>query len=192
MSVKDSRRQGAYRQSGFTVPELIIAIVLLAGLLVGVAFLIHPDNQDMAKDNAQRRIDLASIARGLHAYQHAHTGALPDGILDQAAVIGSEDGELDICTDIVPAYMKDLPLDPAGGAKATQAQDASTTSAGSSATATTPGSVTPNNDGQPCNAPNMRYSTGYTIAKKADGGFTLAAPLAADGAKISLDFPAVK
>lgn len=155
------------------MPELIVAIVLLIGALIGAAFILRVDPQTAAQDNAQRRIDLASLARGLHAYQHAHSGALPDGILDKPVVIGNTDGELDICAALVPAYMGDLPLDPTTGAKASN----DTTD-------------TVNKDGQPCSAANMRYSTAYTILKDPAGGFTLAAPSSEAGVTLSLAFPA--
>jgi prepilin-type N-terminal cleavage/methylation domain-containing protein len=163
------------KQAGFTMPELIVAIVLLIGALIGAAFVLRVDPQMAAQDNAQRRIDLAAMARGLHAYQHAHSGALPDGILDKPVVIGNIDGELDLCAELVPAYMGDLPLDPTTGAKASN--DTTTIV---------------NKDGQPCSASNMRYSTAYTILKDSADGFTLGAPSSESGITLSLIFPATK
>ena len=66
---------------------------------------------------------------------------------------------VNLCTDLAPTYIADLPMDP-------------------SATAPT-GAATP------CNASTTAYDTGYTIALS-NGRFTITAPSAEGGATISV------
>ena len=66
---------------------------------------------------------------------------------------------VDVCSDLVPAYIADLPTDP------------------------TTGSVTGGTT--PCGAGTTAYATGYTIAQS-NGRFTIAAPGAEGGSTISV------
>lgn len=66
---------------------------------------------------------------------------------------------VDLCSDVVPAYIADLPVDP------------------------TSGSVT--GASTPCNGSTTAYNTGYTISQS-NGRFTVAAPTAEGGATISV------
>ena len=84
-------------------------------------------------------------------------------VTNAAGVAGSTgckiDSAINLCTDLTPAYIADLPTDP------------------------TTGSVTPS--GTPCAAGTTAYSTGYTITQT-NGRFTIAAPGAEGGATISV------
>jgi len=66
---------------------------------------------------------------------------------------------IDLCSDVAPAYIADLPVDP------------------------TSGSVT--GAGTPCNGSTTAYNTGYTISQS-NSRFTVAAPSAEGGSTISV------
>lgn len=66
---------------------------------------------------------------------------------------------VDVCADLAPAYIADLPVDP------------------------TSGSVT--GASTPCNASTTAYNTGYTISQS-NNRFTISAPTAEGGATISV------
>ena len=74
--------------------------------------------------------------------------------------IGSWTGTANLCADVVPDYLADLPMDP-------------------SASAPTGGST-------PCAVGVTAYDTGYTIAQSAGNRFTVAAPDAEGGETISV------
>jgi prepilin-type N-terminal cleavage/methylation domain-containing protein len=74
-------------------------------------------------------------------------------------VVGSWSEKINVCADLVPTYLADVPLDPGSGTKSP--------STGTACSATT-------------------YSTGYTIAKSAGNRFTVAAPGAEGGTTISV------
>lgn len=140
------------KQKGFTLIEILVVIGILAILLAIVLVAINPQQQFEKANNTQRSSDVAAILDAVTAYAADHKGDLPDGITTSALNIGSGGSpDLDLCADLVPDYIADLPIDPTDG------------------TETPPGSI--------CTAANAEYDTGYTIQQSTSGNrITVTAP----------------
>lgn len=146
-------------QRGFTIPELLASIVLLAALGAGSYYLLHPYDYQVESHNAARRTGVAYIVQAVNRY-HAATGQLPTGITAKPTMIGSTNDHIDLCNVLVPAYASDIPLDPTHGI---QSED------------------------ERCNSDELEYLAGYTIQRNTDGtSITVAAPNAEGGTKISI------
>lgn len=98
---------------GFTLVELLITIVILA-ILAGVSIIaLNPgQNPDDAND-VRRRADVTTILNAVWQYAIANNGDFPENL-------STTDTELantgtDICADLVPAYIRVLPVDPSTG-----------------------------------------------------------------------------
>lgn len=147
------------RTAGFTIPELLVAITIVGVLALASFFILRPDAKDVQRRNAERQLDVAMLAQVIATY-HQKVGKMPDGITTTPKVIGSQEGELNLCSELVPKYMTDIPLDPLMG-------DAQTT--------------------EPCNAEDQVYTSAYTIAyNKNKTAIIIAAPHAEDGQTITL------
>lgn len=150
---------GLRRQDGFTIPELLVVIGIVA-LLAGISlFILRPDSKDVQRRNAARQLDIAMIAQVVGQY-HEKTGKLPEGVSTTPKTIGNIDGEIDLCKALVPDYLTDIPFDPLSG-------DAETS--------------------DPCNVNNQQYTSAYTISvNKAGTIVTVAAPEAEDNQTITV------
>jgi len=147
------------RQTGFTLPELIVVVAIFGVLAALAFFVLKPQDVGVQRRNSERQTNLALIAQALGNY-HDKTGHLPDGIDTQAKTIGTDTGQIDLCKVLVPEYMSDLPMDPLFG-QVTKV-DA-------------------------CNAEGQEYISGYTVERSADGSYvTLRAPNAEDDVAITL------
>ena len=147
-------------ESGFTLIELLVVIGVLAILLAITLIAINPTAHFQSARNTQRQSDVAALLDGVYEYEAAHTGSLPPSLssLTTTPTVLST-ASINMCTDLVPTYLADLPLDPTSGTK---------TGGTTTCTATT-------------------YSTGYDIAKSASGNrITVNAPSAEGGATISI------
>lgn len=146
-------------QSGFTLPELLVTIVVLIALGGLSVFLLQSKPRDVEMRNAQREFDVALLTQVLTDYYHEN-GALPDTLSTKFLAISSAENGIDLCEQLVPSYMTDLPFDPTGGV------------------------VT--EDGG-CNTNGQQYHTGYSV-KRNDSGteFTVAATTSEAGKVISL------
>lgn len=78
---------------------------------------------------------------------------------DSTCVISVPQG-VDLCANLVPAFLADLPMDP--------------------------GASAPTGGSTPCDTDTTAYDTGYTISKTSADRFTVAAPDAEGGATISV------
>ncbi len=150
------KHASATRQAGFTLPELIVAFLLVA--LVGVAamLLLHQNPQTISRNNTARKLDEAALIQGITRYYYAKD-SLPSGIPTDYKGIGSESGELDLCKQLVPTYMADLVYDPVAG-MITQ-------------------------DGA-CDAKDQKYHTGYSIKQSNNGKTVSVVATTAEGGKI--------
>jgi type II secretory pathway pseudopilin PulG len=138
---------------GFTLPELLIAGVVLLAMMAGSLFLLHSKDYTSLAHNAQRGTDVARLMQAVNAYAHDHH-ALPPGITTDEQPIGSASDETNLCPALLPAYIKIMPVEPLlDGAQ-------------------------PSSD---CNKSGKTYVTGYAIHKSADGkSVTIRAPLSED------------
>jgi len=128
-------------QRGFTLLELLVVIALTAGVAFASYALIHPKNVDPQLRDAERRSGVAVTMQAINRY-YAAKGHLPTSISTREAFIGSGTGNTDLCKDLVPTYISDLPLDPVASAQMS--------------------------DGK-CNADGQTYLTGYYVWRSQDG-----------------------
>lgn len=133
---------------GFTLLELIAACAVLLTVLIASLIVLRPHDYGGELRDGERQADMAQILGALKRYQADH-GQLPEGITIAPKTIGSQNGELNLCGALVPAYLKDLPIDPvAGGKISKQAQDLT---------------------GKPCTDSDVAYTTGYRVSSSNDG-----------------------
>lgn len=131
-----TRRDSKTRQVGFTLPELLVAGVVLLIFVAVMLVLVRPTNYDASRRNAERQTELAQIMQAIVAYKKTN-GQLPLHLTAAEAVIGNTDNdELTLCDDLVPKYLADLPYDPKAGLKL--------------------------DDTQACNGEDQIFVTGYT------------------------------
>ncbi|HKU18160.1 MAG TPA: type II secretion system protein [Candidatus Saccharimonadales bacterium] len=108
------RRIGGTHQAGFTVLELMVCIGLVATLLAVSTIILRPQDFGPQQRNAKRWLGVAQLMQAITAYQASHD-TLPDGISNKAQALGSASDQLNLCTTLVPAYIKDMPVDPLFG-----------------------------------------------------------------------------
>lgn len=137
-------------QRGFTLPELLVVGAFLLVCIGGMLLLIRPENYEMARRNAERRLDLAALMTAIAKYEAAE-GKLPPTITAQeTAIATNEQGGRSLCDDLVPQYMNDLPYDPAFSFKFVEDKH--------------------------CSAPEQFYATGYSVYVDGAGRVVLTAP----------------
>ena len=143
-----------HRQQGFTLPELLVTTAAMLVLLGVGLWLVRPVSYAITERDAERRMHIAAILQAVNKYR-SQKNTLPPSITTDERVIGNQEDESNLCADIVPEYMKNLPVDPHSSSE---------------------------DFGFGCNIEELPYSTGYTIKRSADGKVTIAAP-AAEGVK---------
>ncbi|HEX8762604.1 MAG TPA: type II secretion system protein [Candidatus Saccharimonadales bacterium] len=150
-------------ERGFTLPELVAAIALMI-ILVAISVLwLRPVDLTAQNRSAQRQLHIATIAQALVKYRAANQH-FPEGIPKEFTEIGSvaEKG-YDLCTALVPIYLKRMPLEPQIGVtyKNGSAQSPS---------------------GDPCDKQEgLTYLSGYYIKQNPDGGVELESSEAGEG-----------
>jgi prepilin-type N-terminal cleavage/methylation domain-containing protein len=162
MSLQLPTRKQLANQRGFTLIELLVVIGILAILLAITLVALNPTKHFQGARNAQRSSDVTAILDGIYEYEAANKGTLPPSLstaTSTATPLATTSGDIEVCSDLVPTYIADLPLDPTTGTK--------TPAGGSTCSATS-------------------YDSGYTIALGASNRITIAAPSAEDGAVISV------
>lgn len=147
------------RQRGFTLPELLVAGGIIALILIAGAFFISSKvDVDEERRDAQRRIDIATLALSFQSYM-SERKELPSGISSEEQFIGNAEGEYDLCALLVPDFAQDLPFDPLSGAISAA---------------------------KTCPVDGSDYSNGYSIQQK-DNVIILAAPFGETGHDIKID-----
>lgn len=98
-------------KKGFTLVEVLLVVVIIAILAAIVIVAINPGRQISQANNTQRRSDVNSILSAVNQFAIDNRGTLPAGIpTDAAAAIGN--AGVDICGDLVPTYIAEMPFDP--------------------------------------------------------------------------------
>lgn len=100
------------RLKAFTLVEVLLVIVIIAILAGIVIVAINPARQISQANNTERDSDVKSILDAVHEYAIDNRGALPSAITTTATVVGSGAGQIDICSDLVPTYLAEMPYDP--------------------------------------------------------------------------------
>ena len=102
---------------GFTLIELLVVIGVLTILLAIVLVAINPARQFSQANDTQRRSDVNATLNAIHQYAADNKGVLPAGITTTTKTITSTVGatNVDLCADLVPKYLADLPFDPTTG-----------------------------------------------------------------------------
>ncbi|MFA5792693.1 MAG: type II secretion system protein [Candidatus Gracilibacteria bacterium] len=100
----------SFKKRGFTLIEVLLVVVIIAILAGIVIIAVNPARQIAQTNNAQRDSDVRSILDAVHQYAVDNRGALPAAITGEALMIG--DASIDICTDLVPTYLAEMPFDP--------------------------------------------------------------------------------
>lgn len=148
------------QERGFTLPELLVAGVVVIVFVAAMILLIRPNNYEAERRNAARRLDLVIVMRAISEYEKKY-GELPMSIGSNFEPIAStEDGSFSLCDDLVPEFLNDLRFDPMLSLRV--------------------------NVTETCSAPEQYFVTGYTI--QAEGGrVTLRAPAAEKNEVISVE-----
>jgi len=136
-------------KKGFTLVELLIVIGILGILLAIVLVALNPAKQFAQANDTKRSSDVNAILNAVHQYAADHKGKLPTDIAEAAENIST--AATNICADLVPAYLAQLPVDPAI------------------------------NDGAPVSDCAAAYDTGYQIVKSATNSRVTVSASGAEG-----------
>lgn len=145
-------------QRGFTLPELLVFCLAVVLLLAVALKLAHPHDYSQAQRSAQRWLAVAQAMQTISKYQHSK-GALPASITEEKKEIGSDNGMLNLCPELVPEFAKDLSYDPIYGEKDEEGG---------------------------CQKPDAIYATGLEIAKTKDNKVIISILETETGEEISL------
>ena len=101
-------------QKGFTLIELLVVIGILAILLAVTLIAINPNKHFQDARNAQRQSNVAAILDAIYEYESAHNGNIPPSLTGVTTVkeLGGGTGQINTCSDLVPTYLANLPMDP--------------------------------------------------------------------------------
>lgn len=102
-------------KKGFTLVEMLLVVVIIAILTAIVLVAISPARQIAQANNTKRRADVTTLLNAISEFI-VDNGVLPtsqESILNNVEKnmsIGA--GNVDICDEIVPKYIAELPFDP--------------------------------------------------------------------------------
>lgn len=134
-------------KSGFTLVELLIVIGILGILLAIVLVALNPAKQFAQANDTKRSSDVNAILNAVHQYAADKKGKLPTAVTTTVGTIST--AGINICADLVPTYLAQLPVDPSL------------------------------NDGAPVSDCTAAYNTGYQIVTSATNNrVTVSAPSA--------------
>jgi len=101
------------KNSGFTLIELLVVIGILGILLAIVLIAINPARQFAQANNTARRSDVNSLLNSIHQFAADNKGKLPTNMPAKgAAAVNISSTAANICSDISPTYIAQLPTDP--------------------------------------------------------------------------------
>lgn len=107
------------KKSGFTLVEVLVVIGILAILLAVTLVAINPGQHFKDSRNSQRQANVTAILDAVYAYESQHSGSVPPSLASVASTPSPLSkhttpvvGEVDVCADLVPAAIADLPFDP--------------------------------------------------------------------------------
>ena len=121
MNLSAQNKKGhASRQAGFTLIEILLVIGILAILIAITLIAINPARQFSQANNTQRSSDVTAILNAINQYMIDNDGAVPAGsgvaISATPTNMGSNNAiDVNICNDIIPLYIAELPVDPRTG-----------------------------------------------------------------------------
>jgi len=99
-------------KKGFTLIEVLLVVVIIAILAGIVIVAINPGRQISQANNTQRQSDVKTVLDAVHQYAIDNRGTFPTGITATATEIGSAALLIDVCDDLVPTYIAEMPFDP--------------------------------------------------------------------------------
>lgn len=99
-------------QKGFTLIELLVVIGILAILLAITLIAINPSKHFEDSRNAQRSSNVAAILNGIYEYESANNGNVPPSLSSISTATEISNSGADLCADLVPEYLANLPTDP--------------------------------------------------------------------------------
>lgn len=153
---------------GFTIPELLVVIVIIGGMLAIAIPLLRPVSYAPQNADATRRLYMASLAQGIQRYK-TQNGSFPPGIPGVDTAISSQSNGYNLCTYLVPHYLKDIIIDASAGLIYTGDETA----------------PEPTDEG--CDKPGVKYVSGFAIRQAKDGAVTVVGASAQkSGAKLEL------
>jgi len=98
---------------GFTLIELLVVIGILGILLAIVLIAINPARQFAQANNTARRSDVNTLLNAIHQFAADNKGVLPANMPARgAAAENISSVAADVCADISPTYVAQLPTDP--------------------------------------------------------------------------------
>lgn len=99
-------------RKGFTLVEVLLVIVIIAILAGIVIVAINPARQISQANNTQRSSDIQAVLNAVHEYTIDNRGQIPTGITVTPTVVGSGASQANICANLVPTYVAEMPFDP--------------------------------------------------------------------------------
>jgi len=115
MAKKDSIKNIISKtRSTFTLTDLLVAIGILGISIVVVLIVSNPAKKIAQADNNARKNDVTTILNAIHLYAQNHNGNLPENMPAKgaSAELVEGTGGADICADISPKYIAEIPTDP--------------------------------------------------------------------------------
>ncbi len=107
------------QQKGFTLVEILVVIGILAILLAITLVAINPGQHFVDSRNSQRQANVTAILDAIYEYESQHSGNVPPSLSslsttaeDIALSSPTDPSEVDLCADLAPADIADLPFDP--------------------------------------------------------------------------------